>query len=248
VVITILKSKKNNFSTTVFNFSPSFATGFSIFAFAFGATAIFPNIYVKMSNRPDWPKAIIGGYLASLSLYAPISIIGYLVYGAYLGNSSVSTILDAILAFDTSTAVVVKICSGVMMAHIISAFPIVVNPIFLVLEERFTSNSKWGEFLTRLIIRGIMMAILIVIAVFFPYFLEVMSLLSCISVSLTGFILPCLFYWKICHPNLLEMIILLAVIVFGIVGSGVGIYESSVQLYDKVKENPNPFKDIFTFG
>jgi len=134
------------------------------------------------------------------------------------------------------------------MAHIISAFPIVVNPIFLVLEERFTSNSKWGEFLTRLIIRGIMMAILIVIAMFFPYFLEVMSLLSCISVSLTGFILPCLFYWKICHPNLLEMIILLAVIIFGIVGSGVGIYESSVQLYDKVKENPNPFKDIFTFG
>jgi len=236
----------HDFSTVFINLK-TFAIGFSVFSFAFGATAIYPSIYVKMANREHWNRAIIGGYCASLSLYAPMAIIGYLVYGSFLGSKGIQTILDAVLFFDTNTGVIVKICSAVMILHILLAFPIVINPIFLVLEERFQDKSK-SEFLMRLIIRGITMTFFVVIALFFPYFLDVMSLLSCISVSLTGFILPCLFYWKICSPGIPEKVFLSLIIFFGIVGSVVGIYVSSESLVANVKAQPNPFSGLFTFG
>jgi hypothetical protein len=35
---------------------------------------------------------------------------------------------------------------------------------------------------------------------------------------------------------------------FGIIGSAVGIYVSMLQLVDNVKSNPNPFADLFKFG
>jgi len=237
----------HQFSTVFINLK-TFAIGFSVFTFAFGATAIFPNIYIKMADKKKWTQAILGGYSASLALYTPIAIIGYLVYGNYLGNSSVSTILDAILTFDTDTGIIVKICSAVMIGHILSAFPIVVNPIFLVLEERFGGKAKYSEFVSRLIIRGVSMAVFIVVALFFPYFLSVMSLLSCISTSLSGFILPCIFYWRICSPGNAEKVLLVLIVVFGLVGSGVGIYTSLEQLVSDVKAHPNPFDGLFRFG
>jgi hypothetical protein len=94
-----------------------------------------------------------------LLVYVPISIIGYLVYGSFLSQPSVNTILDAVAVrnvkltltiktFDIKTGVIVKICSAVMIAHIISAFPIVVNPIFLVVyfSESLTENEVGSKF------------------------------------------------------------------------------------------------------
>eukprot|EP01118_Nematostelium_gracile_P017826 TRINITY_DN7734_c0_g1_i2.p1 TRINITY_DN7734_c0_g1~~TRINITY_DN7734_c0_g1_i2.p1 ORF type:complete len:444 (+),score=121.57 TRINITY_DN7734_c0_g1_i2:64-1395(+) len=239
-------SKETPFHTHLF-VGKTFASGFSVFTFAFGATAIFPSIYTKMVYRSDWPKSVIGGYAASLMIYLPVAIIGYMVYGEQLGNVP-GTILDVIAAFDKTKTndVLTRICSGIMICHIASAFPIVINPVFLALESRFQTQSKGSEFVRRLIIRGITLACFIVISLFFPYFLDVMSLLSCISVSLTGFILPCIFYWRICHPHLPEKILLTSILIFGIVGSAVGIYVAVEGLIGDVKKSPNPFAGLFT--
>jgi len=201
-----------------------------------------------MVDRSKWLQAVVGGYTASLCLYAPIAIVGYLVYGSFLAKTS--TILEAIMSFRDNTKIAVDVCSGIMIAHIFSAFPIVINPVFQVVEKRFSNPSHSGlrELIQRIAIRGPIMGVLILVALFFPYFLDVMSLLSDISVSLTGFILPCLFYWKICHPPLWEKILLVIVIAFGVVGSTVGIYVSVNSLIDDISAQPNPFKDLFTFG
>ena len=74
-----------------------------------------------------------------------------------------------------------------------------------------------------------------------------MSLISCVSVSLSGYILPCLFYWKICKPRVFEKFGLTFIIIFGLVGSVVGIYLSVATLIEDVKKNPNPFNGLFKF-
>jgi uncharacterized membrane protein len=74
-----------------------------------------------------------------------------------------------------------------------------------------------------------------------------MSLISCISVSLSGYILPCLFYWKICKPAVYERVVLVLLIIFGFVGSVIGIYLSVATLIEDVKKNPNPFNGLFKF-
>jgi len=74
-----------------------------------------------------------------------------------------------------------------------------------------------------------------------------MTLISCISVSLSGYILPCIFYWRITSPHILERFILLAVILFGVVGSGVGLYVGIKQMISDVEKSPNPFTGLFVF-
>jgi len=74
-----------------------------------------------------------------------------------------------------------------------------------------------------------------------------MTIISCISVSLSGYILPCLFYWRITSPHIFEKFILLAVILFGLVGSGVGLYVGIKQMIKDVEKSPNPFKGLFEF-
>jgi len=230
-----------NFSHSFFN-AETFPNAFNIFTFAFGATAIFPNIFAKMEHKDEWPKAVIGGYSTALFLYAPIAIVGYIVYGSYLSLSP--TILDAIQFFDKDTSLILKICGGVMVAHILSAFTILINPIFLAIERKLNYTTS----IRRLILRPIIMVILIAIALFFPYFLSIMSLVSCISVSLSGYILPSLFYWKICNPHKEEKLLLIIVTLFGLVGSIVGIILSTRDLINNVKQNPNPFENLFHFG
>jgi len=238
------ENTKHNFSHSFLNVS-TFSNAFNVFTFAFGATAIFPNIFVKMEHKEEWPKAVIAGYGSAFLLYAPIGIVGYHVYGDYLGT--VSTILDAIQSFDTSTAIVINVCSAIMIAHILSAFPIIINPIFRVVERKWLEDEQ-GNSPTpkRLMVRTIIMIILIVVALFFPYFLNIMSLVSCISVSLSGYILPCFFYWKICRPSQPEKVWLVIIVIFGLLGSVVGIILSVQDLINNVKKNPDPFSGLFT--
>jgi len=135
-----------------------------------------------------------------------------------------------------------------MVLHIISAFPIAINPVFRAVEAALIDNRP-NEGLKRIISRSIIMAIFIILAMFFPYFLDMMSIIADISVSVTGYMLPCVFYFLICKPrNPVMIICLIVVFLFGVVGSGVGLYVSISDMIKDVKANPNPFKGIFHFG
>lgn len=50
------------------------------------------------------------------------------------------------------------------------------------------------------------------------------------------------------NPPVWEKVILALVIAFGLLGSGVGIYDSIVGLIADVKAHPNPFDGLFHFG
>jgi len=116
-----------------------------------------------------------------------------------------------------------------------------VERTFLSKNDEVVSTGK------RLFWRTIIMVCLVIIALFFPYFLNIMSLVSCISVSLSGYILPCFFYWKICKPSMGEQIWLVFIVLFGTLGSIVGIILSTQDLIKNVQQNPDPFKGLFKF-
>jgi len=221
---------------------------FSVFTFAFGATALFPNLYVQMKERKHWSRSVISGYTIVATMVVVIGVFGYLAYGTFLAQKNISTILDANQYFGIAWPA--QVLAGIMIVHIVSAFPVVINPVFLAFERIFENDrtDKFVRFFIRIIIRAVLMSIVIILAIFFPYFLDVMTIISCISVSLSGYILPCIFYWKINEPHIMEVLILIAIIAFGAVGSGVGLYVGINQLIDDIKQNPNPFKGLFSFN
>jgi len=199
-----------------------------------------------MKNKEYWPRSVISGYSIVTVMVVTIAVCGYLAYGTYLATTN--TILDANQFFG-SLAWPAQALAGIMILHIVSAFPVVINPVFLAIERLFESKNfgTLYQLFLRVIIRTVVLAILIVLGIFFPYFLDVMTLISCISVSLSGYILPCLFYWRINSPHIGEQIILLAVILFGVAGSGIGLYVGTKQMITDVSHNPNPFKGLFSF-
>jgi len=114
---------------------------FSVFTFAFGATAIFPNLYMHMKNKEHWPRSVISGYTIVTAMVLAIAICGYLAYGTYLEKTS--TILDANQFFG-SQSWPAQALAGIMILHIVSAFPVVINPVFLAIERNFEKKNFWN--------------------------------------------------------------------------------------------------------
>lgn len=71
------------------------------------------------------------------------------------------------------------------------------------------------------------------------------------SHALAQQILPCLFYWKLYRPTTREKVQLVLVMLFGLVGSGVGIYVNGTGLVHDVrnawKNGNSPFAGLFRF-
>eukprot|EP01116_Phalansterium_solitarium_P008869 TRINITY_DN22833_c0_g1_i1.p1 TRINITY_DN22833_c0_g1~~TRINITY_DN22833_c0_g1_i1.p1 ORF type:complete len:480 (-),score=102.68 TRINITY_DN22833_c0_g1_i1:91-1530(-) len=213
------------------------ATGFSVFTFAFGATALFPNIYAHMSRKEDWDMSMYTAYgLSFMLLYLPIAVVGYYVYGAYLAQTS--NMIDALSAFaasNTPVGGVVMAATALIIVHLLTALPIVLVPVLNTIERRIVKPD--ALLLLRLAIRAVTIASLTVIALFFPYFLDIISIVTCVSVSMSCYILPCLFYWQLIRPGVGMKILLVLIMLFGLLGSGVGIY---VAIDELIQARPAP--------
>jgi len=224
-------------------------TAFSVFTFAFGATAVFPNIYQHMAEPHLWSRSVNVGYLLVTTIVLPLAVFAYIAYGNYLSN--VSTILEALSAKNgTYGSVVSKFCSLVMVFHILAAFPLLINPVFRFFELSLLSGTDGSEpsFVFRSLSRSVLLAVLILLGIVVPYFLEVMGLISSISLTISGYILPCLFYFVVCRPSTPHRVLCVLIIVFGIAACGVGSYSNTVSLIDAIRSHQNPFSCIFYFG
>lgn len=148
-----------------------------------------------MSIRRDWNKAVLAGYFGAMLMYTPIAIVGYLVYGSFLGSKQANgTILGAILSFDPQTEIVTKVCSVIMVVHILSAYPVVTNPIFLAVESKIMptdpdEKETKSQLVRRLLIRVLISAVLILMALF----------VRIIPPAFSPFLFSSLTFWILCH-------------------------------------------------
>jgi len=237
------KSQNNDFSTTPFK--STIALGFSTYVFSLGAHPIFPNLYEELNNKQQWGMVVNLGWIIVCALYFATAIIGYLIFGNSLnGNDTLLATLGKFIGPHP----IVHIGEILFCAHFICAIPIFATPCFYALNEHLKSIKKpfLGDKLNRIVI----IFVLIIIAIFFPYFSDIMGLISDISTSLAVLILPALFYWKLCKTTLIEKIWLVIIIFFGLAGSMIGIYQSVEDLVTNVQNNPISefFKEVFYFN
>ena len=235
----------------------SIATGFAVYSFSFGGHALFPNFYMEMKKKERWVGASIVAYASTfMFLYFPIALVGYLVYGSGLAGSS--TVLDAVTRYSSSrqTHIYVSIISGIFILHLLSALPIVCVPICLKIERLvLKKKDRKRRSLKLLLSRAAIVTVLTLTALVFPYFLEMISIVTALTVTFSVFIFPCVFYWKLRTDmskgklkTILQRIGLVLIIVFGIGGSVSSLVNAIPSLINAVKCNGNPFHNIFCFG
>lgn len=155
-----------------------FASAFGVFSFAFGGHSLLPNFYIEMKHPSHWFRATQIGYWSVLLLmYAPMGIVGYLVYGEGLGDTS--NILEAITHFYPAGATASAVVSGIIILHLLTAMPLVMTPVLERFERTFISKAnRKKRSLPKLVVRVVVIAGLTVISIVVPYFLDLIQIVT----------------------------------------------------------------------
>ncbi|KAF9210847.1 hypothetical protein BGZ59_008853, partial [Podila verticillata] len=99
------------------------------------------------------------------------------------------------------------------------------------LEHRgLSKRAEWGY---RAIIRTLSMILVATIALFFPYFGQMMSLLGALSDGMLTFVFPVVFYIKlfgIKKVGKLELLAMAFIVVIGVAGSAIGTVDAVKEL------------------
>ncbi|KAK6738917.1 hypothetical protein RB195_020796 [Necator americanus] len=177
-----------------------------IFLFAFSGHYVFPTIQHDMKNPRDFTKSVFAGFFLVVMLYMPLSISGYVVYGAALESS-------VIYSVQTST---LQLAANLMIAvHCIMTLVIVINPLNQEVEHYLKVSHSFGP--GRVITRTTVLILVLFVGLSVPDFSPVMNLVGASTIPIGCVVLPSLFYlyseaatedeWRKGHtPSLMNVI------------------------------------------
>jgi len=229
-------------STTALDFS-NFAVGFNIIVFSFGFHSVVPAIEWEMEEAEKFPIVANVGCSLIAAFYAMVMTAGYLGWGEDVDDN----VLDSM----DSSVWYVQVALVFITTHVTLAYPIPLNPVCLAVEDAVGVGELEGRqgFMARLPIRCGLVAGTVMIASVVPYFGDVLSFLTSISVVFTAFILPPLFYRELRsragNPlSTVETICAVVVMAVGVISSAAGLYFSTKNLIDDA-EGGDPFSDYF---
>ncbi|KAI7868038.1 transmembrane amino acid transporter protein-domain-containing protein [Mucor mucedo] len=169
-----------------------FPSALATIAFSYGGNNTYPHVEHAMKKPHQWKYAIAGGLTTCTGLYFITAIPGYWSFG----RDTQSPIYNSL-----PEGAGKMIAMIVMTIHVILAIPIYTTSFSLEFERyaNFT-DARLGRFwawVARAVIRTCTMAILVILAIFIPYFHDFMSLIGALSNCGLVFLLPILCYLKL---------------------------------------------------
>jgi len=225
--------KSHKQAATVFFIPEGFFSAFSAMALAFGCHAGLPHVESTMSETSKFPLSFNLAFSVVLAMYIPVAAIGYAIYG----DQVYSPILCS-LPRGNAVQVVAKI---LMTAHVLLAFPILIM-LFLAKVESAVglASTVKHHICKRTLLRASVLVVNVCVAVFVPYFDDMMSLIGAVCVVMTTFVLPALFFIKLRAKSKIHMIVPFFVALIGSIGGSVGAVQAAVALFHKVTSGADP--------
>ncbi|XP_050526975.1 uncharacterized protein LOC126897437 [Daktulosphaira vitifoliae] len=170
-----------------------FFLSFGTILFAYGGASAFPTIQNDMFQREKFPKSVLIAFIIIMSLYFPIVTGGYFVYGDRINTN---------IMLSLNETWITSIANTLIACHLILGFIIIINPVSLQLELFFNVPNKFC--FKRLTTRFLLLTLMILLGESIPNFGKLVSLIGGSTVTLATFVLPSLFYMKLCeqtNPN-----------------------------------------------
>lgn len=212
---------------TTINFG-NFPSAFSGIALSFGGHAVFPSIEEHMSSPRKFGKVFDFAYLALMASYLLVGCVGY----ATFGNLTYSPILCN-LPRNTSTVMgtINTITKLIIAVHVLCAYPVLMN----VVVNEIEGGAGIVSFLPRVAMRTLCLGVTGVVAIFVPFFPDVMELVGALCLTMIVFIFPVLFSLKLrSDVSALEKAWGVAICAVGIFGGGKGTYEAILNISHKL--------------
>ncbi|ORZ19720.1 transmembrane amino acid transporter protein-domain-containing protein [Absidia repens] len=185
-------------------------------AFSYGGNNTYPHVEHALKKPHHWTYALIAGLSTCTVLYFLTSIPAYYAFG----DKAESPIYNSL---PEGTGQMIAII--VMTIHVILAIPIYTTSFSLEFEKWTRADEqrlgKFGAWLARAVIRTCTMAILVILAIFVPFFDDFMGLIGALANCGLVFLLPVICYLKLTgvrNKPLYELAFCALTILLGIVG------------------------------
>merc|ERR1719154_171035 len=225
VVQTIIEAPSVDYEVQYANATVgSFSLGFGAILFAYGGSSVFPTIQNDMHDRKQFWKSVCLGFIFILSLYIPLSVSGYAVFG-----SSV----NANILFQVHGPVV-NAAKTLQIINLIGSYVIGFNTVSQSVEEMLgiPTDFNWK----RVVSRTTIVLSQMVIGLAIPDFSLILNLIGGSATTACTFILPPLIYLKLCDMDpeqkievpLWAKVLLIEAVIIGSVG-GLGSTVSAFQ-------------------
>ncbi|KAI7857727.1 transmembrane amino acid transporter protein-domain-containing protein [Circinella umbellata] len=201
-----------------------FPTALATIAFSFGGNNTYPHVEHALRKPEQWKWAVAAGLSTCTLLYFLTAIPGYYSYG----RDTQSPIYDSLpLGAGRTVATIV------MTIHVILAIPIFTTSFSLEFERFSRADEErlgvWGAWLARAVIRTVTMMILVVLAVFVPFFSDFMSLIGALANCGLVFLLPILCYLRLTgwrNKKYYELLFCALTVFLGIIGCVFGTIDA----------------------
>lgn len=207
-----------------------FFLAFGTILFAFGGASTFPTIQNDMVNKEKFRKSVLIAFSVILTLYLPVTIGGYIVYGELVTTNVILSLGHTSL---------VTLANVLMAIHLVLAFLIVINPVCQEIEEFFKIPHDFGP--KRCVLRSGIMLTMVVVGETIPRFGKILSLVGGSTITLLTFVFPAVFYMKLCgqhkpgwpeRPIPLHIrVYLWELILIGIVGGTASTYNAMLAIF-----------------
>lgn len=199
-----------------------FPTAVSLYAFCYCGHAVFPTIYTSMKDRSQFSKMLVLCFLLCTLNYGTMGVIGYLMYGQDLESQITLNLplgkISSMIAISTT------------LINPFTKFGLMITPVANAMEERFKIQSNRA---ICLLIRTLLVISTVVVALTVPFFAYLMALIGSFLSSTASMVLPCICYLKIfkaSSSSKLELVIVGAISVVGVIVAIVGTYTSLWQI------------------
>ncbi|CAL1528940.1 unnamed protein product [Lymnaea stagnalis] len=213
-----------------------FFFAFGTICFAFGGHPAFPTFQADMRNPEKFGKAIFIAYMIVLLMYLPVAISGYMAYGINAQDNILLSVSSGPMQYTVEILITL---------HLICSFIIVINPVCQEFEEILKIPRSFGY--KRVIFRTLMMGVVLFVAESIPRFGAILSLVGGSTTTLLAYILPPVFYLKLCSMegdweqisvSLHEKVACIEIIAIGTVAGVASTYSAVSSLAGSSFEKP----------
>uniref|UniRef100_A0A0G4HJR2 Amino acid transporter transmembrane domain-containing protein n=1 Tax=Chromera velia CCMP2878 TaxID=1169474 RepID=A0A0G4HJR2_9ALVE len=164
--------------------------GVGLVAVGFSGHSCFPLIYSSLAKPEKWRLSVTWAYLVTVSMYAGIMALGYLMFGTRV-NSEVSRNLAALDTFAFSVGLVLLVLNPFGKIAVTLA-PVAVGVDALYLHR---VSPAWRSFAKSVVRTGLTFGVAAAAAVV-PSFEQVTALMGALFTIPISLTLPCLVYLK----------------------------------------------------
>ncbi|KAJ0975308.1 hypothetical protein J5N97_017273 [Dioscorea zingiberensis] len=197
-------------------------TSLGLYAFCYCGHAVFPTICNSMKNKAQFPKVLVVCFVICTINYASMAVLGYLMYG----NEVQSQVTLNLPLGHISTQIAIY----TVLINPYTKYALLITPIASAIEERLLAYNKRSNPIAT---RTLLVSSTVVIALTIPFFADLMSFIGSLLSVIVSMLLPCVCYlviFKDKKKSKIELVSIVAILVFGVLIAILGTYTSLKQI------------------